>query len=31
MNDLPLPHDLDDVQAVCVRFDQAIVGPVVSC
>jgi quercetin dioxygenase-like cupin family protein len=29
MDALPVPHDLKDVQAVCERFGQAIVGPVV--
>lgn len=26
---LTVPHDMSDVQAVCERFDQSIVGPVV--
>jgi len=29
MDALPTPHDLKDVQAVCERFGQAIVGPLV--
>lgn len=30
MDALPLPHEPGDVQAVCERFGQAIVGPVVT-
>lgn len=29
MDELSFPHDLAEVQAVCQRFDQAIVGPIV--
>ncbi|SMF56254.1 hypothetical protein SAMN02982989_0146 [Xaviernesmea oryzae] len=30
MDALPVPHDLNDVQAVCETFGQAIVGLVVT-
>lgn len=30
MDALPVPHDLDQVRAVCERFGQAIVGPMVT-
>lgn len=29
LSDLPVPHDPGEVEAVCKKFDQAIVGPVV--
>lgn len=29
MDALPVPHDMSEVQAVCARFNQSIIGPVV--